>query len=183
MLSIHYIYILGEDLKEAVSSNGIWTEGITKFMLEQYGKFMNYVGPMKKFKRKVDMWKHLTNEIEKEFSVKFTYLQVENRYKTVCKRKKVIIDNNRSTGSSRMDDAYENEWNNITKQDDSILPEVLRSAKTVVINKKNNPELFPKKPKTDSAQQMLLNYLKEKEIAKERRHKEKMDLLKSLFNK
>jgi len=51
MLSIHYIYILGEYLKEAFSSNGIWTEGITKFMLEQYGKFMNYVGPMKKFKR------------------------------------------------------------------------------------------------------------------------------------
>jgi len=82
-----------------------------------------------------------------------------------------------------MDDAYENEWNNISKHDDSILPEVLCSAKTFVINKKNSPEPFPKKPKTDSAQQMLLNYLKEKEIAKERRHKEKMDLLKSLFNK
>jgi len=82
-----------------------------------------------------------------------------------------------------MDDTYENEWNNITKHDDSILPEVLRSAKTFVINKKNSPEPFPEKPKTDSAQQMLLNYLKEKEIAKERRHQEKMVLLKSLFNK
>jgi len=64
-LSIHYIYFLGEDLKKAVCSYGIWTEGITKFMLEQYGKWMNYVGPMKKFKRKVEMWKHITDEIEK----------------------------------------------------------------------------------------------------------------------
>jgi len=27
----------------------IFTEGMTEFMLEKYGKFMNFVGPMKKF--------------------------------------------------------------------------------------------------------------------------------------
>jgi len=32
-----------------------------------------------------------------------------------------------------MDDEYEEEWKEITNNDDSILPEVLRSAKSVVI--------------------------------------------------
>jgi len=37
------------------------------------------------------MWKHLADEIEKDFSVKFTYLQVETDIKTVRKRKKIIL--------------------------------------------------------------------------------------------
>jgi len=32
--------------------NSSWTEGITKFLLERYSKWMSYVGPMKKFKKK-----------------------------------------------------------------------------------------------------------------------------------
>lgn len=151
-------------------------------MLEQYGKLMNHVGPMKKFKKKIDMWKQMSSDIEEKCNVKYTYLQVENRYKTVCKRKKAIIDNNRSTGASRMDDVFENEWNKITNNDDSILPEVMRSTKSVVINKKEHPEPNKKKHKPN-AELMLLEFLKEKEIAKERRHKEKMDLIKNLFSK
>jgi len=36
-----------------------------------------------------------------------------------------------------MDDTFESEWNQITNNDDSILPEVLRNTTNVVINKKN----------------------------------------------
>lgn len=32
------------------------------------------------------MWKRISTDIDNEFSVKFTYVQVENRYKTACKR-------------------------------------------------------------------------------------------------
>lgn len=82
-----------------------------------------------------------------------------------------------------MDDVFEKEWNTITNNDDSILPEVLRSTKTVDINQKECLEPKPKKLKKNNTEMLLLDFLKEKEMAKERRHKEKMDLIKSLFDK
>lgn len=112
---------------------------------------MSYVGPMKKFKNKKSMWIQLASDIQEELNVDFSYIQVENRYKTIRKRKKTIMDNNRSTGASRLDDEYEEEWKEITNNDDSILPEVLRSAKTVVINKKDCSE--PKQKKKENRQQ------------------------------
>lgn len=156
---------------------------MTKFMLEKYGQFMNFIGPMKKFKRKLDMWKQIAKDMEEELGVKCTHTQIENRYKTVSKRKKVIVNNNKSTGAARMDDEYENEWKQITNKDDSIIPEVMRSTKVVVINKKDITESKPKKMKTDSSQLMLLKFLKEKEESKERRHQEKMELIRSILNK
>jgi len=163
--------------------NSSWTEGITKFLLERYSKWMSYVGPMKKFKKKIDLWKQLAIDIDEEFGIRFTYLQAENRYKTVCKRKKTVIDNNRKTGASRLDDTYESEWALITKKDDSILPEVLRSARSVVMNCKEDcsePQKKKFKSKTTDVD-TLLDFLKMKEVEKERRHKEKMDLIKSLL--
>jgi len=116
-------------------------------MLEKYGQLMNLIGPMKKYKRKIDMWKQIAKDMEEELGVKFTHTQIENRYKTVSKRKKVIVNNNRSTGAARMDDEYENEWKQITNKDDSIIPEVMRSTNVVIINKKDNTESKPKKNK------------------------------------
>eukprot|EP00102_Acyrthosiphon_pisum_P019022 XP_016656232.1 PREDICTED: uncharacterized protein LOC100570229 [Acyrthosiphon pisum] len=168
--------------KEAVHQV-IFTDGMTKFMLEKYGQLMNFIGPMKKFKRKLDMWKQIAKDMEEELGVKCTHTQIENRYKTVSKRKKVIVNNNKNTGAARMDDEYENEWKQITNKDDSIIPEVMRSTKVVVINKKDITESKPKKMKTDSSQLMLLKFLKEKEESKERRHQEKMELIRSILNK
>ncbi|KAL5237046.1 hypothetical protein ACI65C_004456 [Semiaphis heraclei] len=86
-------------------------------------------------------------------------------------------------GAARMDDEYENEWKQITNKDDSIIPEVMQSTKVVDINKKDYTEPKPKKIKTDNTQTMLLTFLEEKEEAKERRHQEKMQLIRSLLNK
>lgn len=48
---------------------------------------MTCVGPKKKLKKKIDMWKQISSDMEDTFNVKYNYIQVENRYKTVCKRK------------------------------------------------------------------------------------------------
>jgi len=68
------------------NATALWTDGITGFMLERYAKWMNFIGPMKKFKKKVDMWKQIATDIDNKLGVKFSFFQVENRYKTVCKR-------------------------------------------------------------------------------------------------
>ncbi|CAI6353933.1 unnamed protein product [Macrosiphum euphorbiae] len=118
------------------------------------------------------MWKQIATNNDNELGVKFSFIQVENRYKTICKRKKLVINNNRQTGASRMDDTFESEWNQITNNDDSILPEILRNTTNVVINKKD----FENKPKK-MKKELLLAFLKAKEIQKERRHQEKMELI------
>jgi len=51
-------------------------------MLEKYGQFMNFIGPMKKFKRKLDMWKQIAKDMEEELGVKCTHT---HRLKIVIK--------------------------------------------------------------------------------------------------
>ena len=42
-----------EPLSNENNHNSSWTEGITKFLVEKYSKWMSYVGPMKKLKKKL----------------------------------------------------------------------------------------------------------------------------------
>jgi len=50
---------------------------------------MNYVGPLKKFKRNIYVWKQIAVDLEwKRTSVVTTHPKIENHYKTVSKRKK-----------------------------------------------------------------------------------------------
>jgi len=92
--------------------------------------------------------------------------------KTIIKRKKNAIDHNHISGNSRIDVPFENEIKSITALDDSIEPEVLRNSNIV---KKRIPDEICKKKivkrsKTDIAD-VFFKILREKEEAKERRHK------------
>ncbi|XP_071573553.1 uncharacterized protein [Temnothorax nylanderi] len=113
-----------------------WSEGETKFLLDKYGQYMVMIGPMKQFKTKKTMWEKIAMDLKNIFGVSKTSLQCKNRYKTIMKRKKKAIDNNKSTGRSKMTVPYENELSGIVGLDDSIEPEVLMDAKHLVVNKK-----------------------------------------------
>ncbi|CAH1102965.1 unnamed protein product [Psylliodes chrysocephalus] len=183
-----------------------WTEAETKLLLDLYEENISRVGPMKKYKNKKNMWQDVSNIINKTIKINRTALQVENRYKTVLKRKKVAVENNIKTGSLRQIVPYEFELNKIGALDDSIEPEVLGSASGIRILKPihNMPvdaESLPstskqetsisynrKRPvlklkKRDTLSQTLTLIHKEKEESRERRHKEKLELLKELFKK
>lgn len=101
-----------------------WSEGETKLLLDKYGQYMVMIGPMKQFKTKKTMWEKIAMDLKNILGVFKTSLQCENRYKTIMKRKKKAIDNNKSTGRSKMTVPYENELSGIVGLDDSIEPEV-----------------------------------------------------------
>ena len=61
----------------------------------------------------------------------FSSVQVENRYKTVMKRKKAAVTENRQSGASRTTVPYEDELNKIAAVDDNIEPDVMRSVDDV----------------------------------------------------
>lgn len=160
---------------------------------------------MKRFKSKKNMWDEIASDIYKIVGITKTSVQCDNRYKTIMKRKKKVDANNHTSGSSRQVIEYEDEIRKIAAIDDSIEPEVLRGpGKTIYKkpletsaakngnrehrnepcnqNEEKEPEPVKKKRKARNAGETLLEIQKMKEENKERRHKEKMELMKELIS-
>ncbi|XP_011859950.1 PREDICTED: uncharacterized protein LOC105557346 [Vollenhovia emeryi] len=191
-------YSQSQDCSE--KSTDHWTDSATSFILDKYETYLSDIGPMKKFKTKKLMWSQISADMTKMLNISKTALQIENRYKTVLKRKKKAVENNSKSGSSREEIPFENELRKIARADDSIEPEVLRSARSVKYPKLNVPEIpeeicntspakhaidgSPKAKKSKrSNQDKMMELLEKREAAKEKRHQEKLNLIRELFAK
>eukprot|EP00102_Acyrthosiphon_pisum_P015449 XP_008186008.1 PREDICTED: uncharacterized protein LOC100573369 [Acyrthosiphon pisum] len=165
------------------NNNSSWSDGATSFMLEKYAEYLPKVGPLKLFLKKKDLWQQISVDLINELNVTKNAIQVENRYKTIIKRKKNAIDHNNISGNSRIDVPFEKEIKSITALDDSIEPEVLRNSN--IVKKRIPDEICKKKDvkrsKTDMAE-VFLQIQREKEEAKERRRKEKMSLIEKILS-
>ncbi|XP_011701550.1 PREDICTED: uncharacterized protein LOC105458153, partial [Wasmannia auropunctata] len=78
-----------------------WSDSATSFMLDKLESYLANIGPMKRFKTKKQMWLQISKDMAEMLNVSKTPTQIENRYKTVLKRKKKAIENNSKSGSSR----------------------------------------------------------------------------------
>ncbi|XP_036141612.1 uncharacterized protein LOC105839029 [Monomorium pharaonis] len=191
-------YSKSQDCSE--KSTDHWTDSATSFILDKYETYLLDIGPMKKFKTKKVMWTQISVDMMKMLNIFKTPLQIENRYKTVLKRKKKAVENNSRSGSSREEIPFEKELHKIARADDSIEPEVLRSARSVKYPKLNvpeNPEKIcntniskhaidgsPKAKKSKrSNEDIRMEFFEKKEAAKEKRHQEKLNLIRELFAK
>lgn len=101
-----------------------WSKGETKLLFDKYSQYMVMIGPMKQFKTKKIMWEKIAKGLKDIIGVSKTSLQCENRYKTIMKQKKKTIDNNKSTGRSKITVSYKNELSGIVALDNSIEPKV-----------------------------------------------------------
>lgn len=166
-----------------------WSDAESKLLLDKYGQYLEQIGPLKKFKNKKNMWLQISSDMG-DVGYEKTALQCENRYKTILKRKKKAIDNNRSTGAVRQNVQYEDELNKIKSIDDSVEPEVLRDINTVT--KKRSIEgttTTATTGKRKSMSDILVQihkekekHRKEREENKMKRHNEKMELLKQIVD-
>ncbi|KAF5289725.1 hypothetical protein FQA39_LY03642 [Lamprigera yunnana] len=109
-----------------------WFVEETRLLLDKYEKYLNFVGPMKKFKNNEVLWLQISDDIQKIFKVARTAEQVENRHKALMKRKKKVTDKNKNTGNVRHSIEYEQEISKIASIDDGIEPEILRGVNVVV---------------------------------------------------
>lgn len=172
------------DIKSNVDE---WSDESTKLLLDKYADYVELVGPMKQFKNKKLMWIAIAKDLETVLSIKKTYIQCENRYKTILRRKRVSDKNNSTSGAKRIKVNFENEIKRIVAKDDSIEPEVLQSANNIIVNTKNinlskEPKIIKKKIK-GGILEILVEKHKEKEIKRQERHEEKIKLLKSFLEK
>ncbi|XP_026825966.1 uncharacterized protein LOC113562068 isoform X1 [Ooceraea biroi] len=163
------------DELHANTKNDEWSDETTRFILDKYADYLELVGPMKKFKNKKVMWMQIAKDMETVLGIQKTYIQCENRYKTVLRRKRICDKNNATSGSKRAKINFENELKQIATKDDSIEPEVLQSANKVVLNVKNtnvsesSNTLKNKKAKCNLLQTLI-------EIHKEKNLKSKNDM-------
>lgn len=165
-----------------------WSAGDTKFVLDRYEMYLPEIGPMKRFRTKKHMWRQIADDMAKS-GVFRTAIQVENRYKTVLRRKHSVDKKRRRTGESPEPFEYDDELKKIAAIDDSVQPEVRASAGQVevaveVSDEEPRPSIKKKRKKASSSSE-IIRALKEiaadKEATRERRHKEKMELLKELL--
>lgn len=97
------------------------------------------------------------------------------------------IGNNRTSGEVRVEASFATEIEKIQSIDDSIQPEILISAnkEELLKNISSNPTIKINKRKSSTNEKEMIKFLKElhdeKEQNKERRHQEKLQLIKELF--
>lgn len=129
-----------DDAEQATSSRQLvcWNDGETKLLLNLYREYMDQIGPLKKLKNKKQLWKLIRKTIKCRLGSDFTEIQIENRFKTVSRRHKKSIDNNRTTGASRIVPEYENEFQRIAALDDSLEPEVRMDTTSIFVKTPTN---------------------------------------------
>lgn len=165
-----------------------WSDESTRLLLDKYADYLELVGPMKLFKNKKLMWIEIAKDLEKVLGIQKTYIQCENRYKTILRRKRISQKNNSTSGSKRVKVDFENEIKRIANKDDSVQPEVLQSANNVIVNIKNTDlskasNTIKKKKAKPGILETLIEIHKDQETKKQERHEEKMRLLKSFLEK
>nr|CAI5857068.1 unnamed protein product [Callosobruchus analis] len=172
---------------DSIKFNITWSNDETRLILDKYEQYLSLVGPMKKFKNKKLMWMQISKDLKNHFGVERTPQQTENRYKTILKRKKTAMDENHRTGSVRHEVMYEKELRKIAAIDDNIEPQTLRGVRFVQHKQPysyKKPETVEKKKEnklTCVLRETLLEINRIKEEGREKRHREKMDILKKMM--
>ena len=132
------------------------------------------------------MWAKIAEDLSEAFLHPFSAAQVENPYKTIMKRKNAAVNKNKRSGASRIDVPYEEEINKIAAVDDSIEPDVMRSV-SEVIEKPSPSERAttsnPRKRKHQDVGDKIAAALLKVNEDRQKRHDEKMNLLRELFSK
>nr|XP_012226645.1 PREDICTED: uncharacterized protein LOC105674718 [Linepithema humile] len=159
---------------------------------------MTSVGSRKTFRTVKNMFQRISEDLKEELDITRSWSQCQNRYKTIMRRKRDAVNNNNSTGRNRITVPYVAELSDVVAKDDSILSEVLMGTKRTILNKKtpdnflleninDNVEKQSKIKRKKKEETSINNILKEaytkKEEGKERRHKEKMELLMKFVEK
>ena len=171
------------------SHGALWTDDESKELLQLYYENIAEIGPFAKFKNKKCMWEFISKEISEKCGIFRSSSQCEYRYKNILKRRNTAKKNNKRSGSGKCDIDFEEEFELINSIDDSIEPDVCFGLGQHTIKKKkvdalsSEEEVERKVIQKSNILTVLQDIHIEKERQKERRHKEKIEVLRELFSK
>lgn len=102
--------------------------------------------------RKAHQKKEIAANINKEMNLHLTEIQVSNRYKTLMRSYKQVVDNNKKTGSAKKTHSYENELGKLLKDNPNIrLVHTLSSSALVESSSEGKSSLSPSPPSSESS--------------------------------
>lgn len=180
-----------------------WTDNETKYLLDQYRVYFPQIGPFRNFKNKSAMFEQLRKDMYTKFNIQVSGQQCINRFKNALKQNKNAMLDNKVSGNIPHEVPYEDEFEEIKSIDDSLKPEVLVGVNHMKMNKnievnmdsiksdtydtsdseRQDYEKPRKRLKSNSLEQVLRDISATAEENRERRHKEKCELLISLLGK
>ncbi|XP_051161134.1 uncharacterized protein LOC127281459 [Leptopilina boulardi] len=169
-----------------------WSQVNTAFLLDKYAEYLPEVGPMKKFKTKVHLFKQVAHELNEKFSSEFTGIQCCSRMKTILKRKNFANKSNKTSGNTRTKIEYQEELAKVAAIDDSYDPEIKIGVGRMEVTEKPCLNILKSRKRKQVEDQLqwkiheakmakFQEIIEMKEAAKQKRHEEKMALLKQLF--
>lgn len=107
-----------------------WQRNVTLRLIQEYRENHKKVGvSIRSFKKLFEM---IAATLNKTFGLNLTGVQVNNKFKTLERSYKNVIDNNNKTGRGRKFFDYEREMDDIFRKVTKINPEVLLSESNVV---------------------------------------------------
>ncbi|KAF0739308.1 Myeloid differentiation primary response protein MyD88 [Aphis craccivora] len=109
-----------------------WSRNVTLRLIDEYGKNYKDVGSrIRSYKILYEMIAEILNT---EFQLKLTGSQVNNKFQTLIRSYKAVVDNNKKTGRGRKYFEFEEQMDNIFHKSKRINPEILLTETEVIRN-------------------------------------------------
>nr|XP_054931993.1 uncharacterized protein LOC129387231 [Dermacentor andersoni] len=162
-----------------------WTEEETKLLLDKYHAYLGLVGPMKTFKTKKAMWRAISLDIEDALGLQKSPKQCQNRFQTVKRRTSHQDLHNRASGAEPTQVPFY-QMGKIAAVDHSLEPYLLRGPGRVVFKSTSVSTLAKmsaaRKATSKAMSEMMWKIHQDREQQRERRHQEKMNLIRSFLS-
>ncbi|KAK9892914.1 hypothetical protein WA026_022779 [Henosepilachna vigintioctopunctata] len=181
------VKIFPEQYTNIVENKNKWYSPETRLLLEKYQIYIEEVGQSKLYRNKKCMWEQIANDINKKYKMKKTAAQVENRFKTLFRKKEYDAKYRRT--DEEEDNNFKDKLRRLSlerppkrkyRKSDSIcdsLPSKRERSLQETLEYIHSEKEVARKRRHEET----LLILKKHEAAKERRHREELQMYKELF--
>lgn len=105
---------------------------MTLRLIDEYGKHYKDVG--RRIRSYKILYEIISEILNTEFQLKLTGPQVNNKFQTLIRSYKAVVDNNKKTGRGRKHFEFEEQMDNIFHKSKRINPEILLTETEVIRN-------------------------------------------------
>lgn len=177
----------------------MWDNDDTSKLLTLYYENISKIGPYQKFKNKKCMWIFIAKKLSEFSDIERDDVQCENKYKNLAKARKDDLANKRKSGNEPQDLQFDAKFLLIESVDDTFDPEVRQgvgictkraatesdastSSDATALSLNAASEIKPPSKKRRTPEEIAEAIFEKKEAARDRRHQEKMKLIKQIFS-
>lgn len=107
-----------------------WSRNVTLRLIDEYGK--NYKDVGSRIRSYKILYEIIADILNTEIQLKLNESQVNNKFQTLVRSYKAVVDNNKKTGRGRKHFEFEEQMDNIFQKSKRINPEILLTETEVI---------------------------------------------------